>query len=408
MVSILLAFFFALGSHLRSFPLRWEVQLEAGVVAGGQSPPAHRFAQQTVVSNGLPATLGPGGSKSCLGKPWYLMAQTGHLAPTKGAMNRTIEASDGGCDMANGCPIFRYVKHKSGRSLGGAVGHHLRVIPTHNADPERTPENQILYGLDDRKRILESVKKATEPLVKRKDANRAVELFLGASDEFWENGGDWTELGKAHLTYLKHQFGEENIIAMGVHLDETTPHFWAIVTPIHEGKLRSNFWFDGPQKCRDFVDKAVPFFEHLGMVRSRENVKANHIEIATWHQAQSGNKAAQRRLEREHKKRLADAESRVLAAEMRAEKAEKNAENLRIELDALRVRKLLIVDDLKEAKATIELQKTEGEKLQKERDSLMKEQQRLQSLMASFDIETRQRIAANAEKFQAARKKFMP
>ncbi|MBS7351014.1 MAG: plasmid recombination protein [Comamonas sp.] len=310
--------------------------------------------------------------------------------------------------MANGCPIFRYAKHKAGSSLASALGHHLRLIPTHNADPERTPENQILYGLDDRKRILEAVKKTTEPLVKRKDANRAVELFLGASDEFWENGGDWAALGKAHLAYLKAQFGEKNIIGMGVHLDETTPHFWAIVTPIHDGKLRSNHWFDGPKKCREFVDKAVPFFEHLGMVRSRENVKANHIEIATWHQAQSGNKAAQRRLEREHKKRLADAESRVLAAEMRAEKAEKNAEKLQIELNALRVRRLMISEELEEANAKIQLQKTEKETLEKERDSLMKEQQRVHDLMASLDIETRQRVAANADKFQAARKKFMP
>lgn len=307
-----------------------------------------------------------------------------------------------------GCPIFRYTKHKGGASLAGAVGHHLRVIPTLNADPERTPENQLLWGVDDRKRLLAAVKDRTDPLVKRKDNNRAIEIFLGASEEYWESGGSWVDLGKAHLAYMKHQFGEENIIGMGVHLDETRPHFWVIVTPIHEGQLRSNRWFDGPKKCREFVDKAVPFFEHLGMVRSRENVKASHVDVATWHQAQAGSKAAQKRLEREHKKRLADAENRVLAAEIRAEKAEKNAENLRIELDALRVRKLLIVDDLKEAKATIDLQKIEAQKLQKERDSLRREQQRVQDLMASLDIETRQRIAANADKFQAARKKFMP
>lgn len=310
--------------------------------------------------------------------------------------------------MANGCPIFRYRKHKNGRSLTGAVGHHLRVISTKNADPARTPENQILYGLDDRKRILESVKKTTEPLVKRKDANRAVELFLGASDDFWENGGDWTALGRAHLAYLKHQFGEKNIIAMGVHLDETTPHFWAIVTPIHDGQLRSNHWFDGVEKCKKFIDNAVPFFDHLGMVRSRENVKASHMDVATWHQANAGSKSAQKRLEREHKRRIADAESRVLAAEIRAEKAEKNAEELRIKVDALRVQRLMISEELAEAKATIALQKTEAQKLQKERDSLRKDQQRLLDLMAGYDIETRQRIAANADKFQSARKKFMP
>lgn len=310
--------------------------------------------------------------------------------------------------MSNGCPIFRYTKHKSGRSLGGAVGHHLRVIPTKNADPERTPENQILYGLDDRKRILASVKKATDPLVKRKDNNRAVELFLGASDEFWENGGDWAALGKAHLAYLKHQFGEGNIIGMGVHLDETTPHFWAIVTPIHDGKLRSNNWFDGPKRCRDFVDKAVPFFDHLGMVRSRENVKADHVDISTWHKAQAGNKAALKRLKIEQQKRIAEAEKRVEDAEIRAENAEKNAEILQIELNALRVQRRLISGELEEAKATIALQKTEQEKLEKERDSLRKGQQRLLDLMEGYDIESRKRIAANADKFAATRKRFQP
>lgn len=310
--------------------------------------------------------------------------------------------------MAAGCPIFRYTKHKDGRSLAGALGHHLRLIPTKNADPARTPENQIIYGLDDRKRIIEAVKARTDPLVKRKDANRAVELMLDASNDFWDGGGSWVDLGRAHLAYLKHQFGEENIIAMGVHLDETVPHFWAIVTPIHEGKLRSNHWFDGPERCRDYVDKAVPFFDHLGMVRSRENVKATHIDVATWHQAQSGNKAAQKVVAQEQKRRIEDAKKRVVDAEERAKKAEEKAAMLRIELDALRVQKLIISEELTEAQALIDLQKNEKLALEKERDSLKKGQQRLLDLMEGFDIESRKRIAANADKFQATRKRFSP
>ena len=181
-----------------------------------------------------------------------------------------------------GCPIFRYVKHKNASSLGGAMGHHLRTIPTKNADPARTHLNEILFGIGDVKAMNLAMKTRTNELVKRKDANRAVEFFLGASHDFWSEGGDWRELGKAHFEHLKSEFGEENILGFGVHLDETTPHFWAVVLPIHEGKLRSNHWFDGPKKCREYIDRSVEFFKPLNMTRAREGIKASHTDVELW------------------------------------------------------------------------------------------------------------------------------
>lgn len=207
-----------------------------------------------------------------------------------------------------GAAIIRIEKHKSFSDLRGVMGHHLRTIPTSSADPDRTPENQVLFGADDVRVIVNKVRSITDPLAKRKDAVRAVELFLGASDEFWENGGDWTVLGRAHLANLKEEFGEKNIMGMGVHLDETRPHFWAIVTPVHEGKLCAAHWFDGPKKLTEFQTRSAERMAHIGLGRGRMRTRGTHVDVRTWHQAQAGNKAAQKMLEAEQKRRTDDAE----------------------------------------------------------------------------------------------------
>lgn len=229
-------------------------------------------------------------------------------------------------------PIIRPEKHKTTASIMGACGHHLRTIPTSNADPDRTPTNEIYVG-GTPKEIAKTVMDRTAPLVKRKDANRAIELFLGASNDYWDSGpADHVALAMAYQAFLEKEFGSQNVVGFGLHLDEKHPHFWAIITPITaEGKLNSGHWFDGPAKLSALLDRATKHLEPLGFERGRKNVKANHLEVDLWHQAQAGNKKAEKTIAVELQKREESALKRATIAETKAKKTEVLLEQVRSE-----------------------------------------------------------------------------
>lgn len=271
-----------------------------------------------------------------------------------------------------GCPIIRIEKHKSSSSLMGAMGHHARTIPTANADPDRLHDNQVLWGTDQPKEVARLVAERTDHLVKRKDAVRSVELFLGASDEFWEAGGDWTKLGRAHLAMLKREFGEQNIVGMGVHLDERRPHFWAVITPVTpEGKLSAAHWFDGPAKLAQLLDRAQPDFDGLGMERARRGVKATHVDMQTIHDANAGNPRAARKLARELARREKAAQEAIEEAEARAAAA-------RAQTQAAQAGALV-------AKRTLQNLRGEIQAISEQREALAAEASRLKGVKAHLD-----------------------
>lgn len=221
-----------------------------------------------------------------------------------------------------GCPIIRFEKHKTNASISGSAGHHLRTIPVNNADPDRTPQNSILMGLDTPKGIQKKVMEMTEPLVKRKDNVRCLELFLGASDEFWDSGGDWKALAEAHKAMLISEFGEKNIIGFGWHLDEGKPHGWAFVAPITpENKLSAAHWVDGPSKLKQLLTRVQPFYSPLGMERGRENVRSTHLEMHQVHAANAGNKRAKKQVDNELAMRAESALSQTKKVERKLDQA---------------------------------------------------------------------------------------
>jgi len=325
-----------------------------------------------------------------------------------------------------GCPIVRITKHKDSRSICGAMGHHLRTIPTANADPARTPDNLVLVGPDRPREVAKLAMDRTKPLVKRKDANRAVELFLGASDDYWESpGASWMDLAESFRTWMEGEFGAANIIGFGVHLDESKPHFWALITPITpEGKLASSHWFDGPAKLSKMQDRLAKHMAPLGMVRGRKGVKATHIEVSTWHQAQAGNKASQKRLQREMAKREADALDRAQKAAREAVEASQRVQ----EAERMEQAALTRVAEAEEHASTIlekahqqvaeilSRAKAEAVKIVQEarrifdrargkEDALRLESERLRDLAASMDPIEEERAARKLADIEDARKR---
>ncbi|MBV1777359.1 plasmid recombination protein [Burkholderiaceae bacterium DAT-1] len=171
-------------------------------------------------------------------------------------------------------------KHRGDMTI--AKGHNLREHPTASQLPDaawftQRPKYTIITWDNDRVRYANS-------LAKRKDAVIGIELFfqvgrqqdwrkMPTKDFPWgkpKDPKDWpADLHKMAIDisdFLNAVFGEQNIISLELHLDESTPHYHAVVIPVSiENKLQSKCWLNGPAamgrlyaKAHQFVSKSVP------------------------------------------------------------------------------------------------------------------------------------------------------
>ena len=133
--------------------------------------------------------------------------------------------------------ILRTDKYKTRDTIAGLVGHHLRIPGSKldNVDLSRSHLN-VVIGAHDRASFNKAVRDriATCTRKPRPDANKVVEMMLGASPEFFE--GKSYEEQKAYLydclDFAKQFFGEANIVGAYMHFDESTPHLSILAVPI--------------------------------------------------------------------------------------------------------------------------------------------------------------------------------
>lgn len=221
--------------------------------------------------------------------------------------------------------IIGIAKHKERSRLLRTLQHHLREVPVLNADSSLAQKNVRAGAPGNAAAVAATVFARVEPLVRRKDAVRAIELNLAASPEFFQrHGGSGTsqQLWDAAKKFLRDTFGRENVIAWGMHRDETSPHVWAIVTPIHELKLRASNWLDGPKKLAALHDKWASATAHLGLQRGAEKSGAKHIDIGTYYAAVNGLKSGREVVSREMSRRAARAREKVAEIEQRERQVE--------------------------------------------------------------------------------------
>ena len=155
---------------------------------------------------------------------------------------------------------FTFAIQKMGK--GGmtiARGHNCRVHPTRSQlDKEAWfSEKGSGYAVrwDDEKM------KRAEGLARRKDAVVGIEFVVQVG-----NQTDWREApspehpeGKpkpisrelqqgmclAVKEWAEQTFGADNVVGIHLHLDESTPHVHAVVTPIKDGRLQAKAWLNG-------------------------------------------------------------------------------------------------------------------------------------------------------------------
>lgn len=135
---------------------------------------------------------------------------------------------------------------KSPGNEAAMTDHIERNIIHPNVDPTRTHLNKNLIEFPD------GVKDRTEAIQHRlrtaglgrqigKNQVQVIRIMLTGTQEDMsriQNEGRLDEWCKDNMDYLKKTFGEENLVAATLHMDETTPHIHASIVPIVRGERR--------------------------------------------------------------------------------------------------------------------------------------------------------------------------
>lgn len=176
---------------------------------------------------------------------------------------------------------FAFAIRKMGAAdLGRARGHNCRTHHTKSqiADQSawfgKVAHVTLTPWNEDRATLARS-------LAKRKDAVVGIEIVVQVG-----NQTDWRDpptqdcpegapkkplpaslkkLAEATKAWAEQEFGAENIVSIEAHLDESTPHFQVVATPIRDGKLQAKHWLNGPaataalrRRAHQVVSREVP------------------------------------------------------------------------------------------------------------------------------------------------------
>lgn len=232
--------------------------------------------------------------------------------------------------------IMRFEKHKAASigSLAGSLAHTFRSRYTPNAKPELIKDNQVLLGPEDRQAVADAIQ-ARWPEKRRKDAVGFIELFIGASPEwFREHGGegDQDRYFELAIEWLKQHYGAENVISVVQHNDETSPHLAAYVVPIRPdtGKLNAKWFADGPQGCSQLQTSFHQAAgEPVGLERGVKGSSAKHMSIRRWYEEQA--QLDKRREQIEAEAADFDAKREVAKAELQEDVAAADARDEQFE-----------------------------------------------------------------------------
>ena len=283
--------------------------------------------------------------------------------------------------MSNFC-IMRIEKRKDIGSVRRCAEHHLRAVYTPNADPQGSIK--VLAGSSDSNDVTAIINGVAKSLMKRKDAIRCLDVFCGASPDFFAQGGSIRDFESLAMSWAKDTFGADNIALAVTHEDESTPHVQMLITPVTpKGKLSASHWVDGPKKLRALQDSFADVMKPLGLERGVEMSKAKHEDVKTWY---SKLEPAMHKAE----KLLAEADQ--VEARQITEKAKNAAEASR-----LAAAKTALTEWQTELKTTSNSMKVEQVKLADREAEIVKKESLLQRLGADLERQKKALLDAFSE-----------
>jgi len=197
--------------------------------------------------------------------------------------------------------VINVLKLKKNQDISKIADHNLRITESVNVKKDLTKHNSFFVGSNGMDPLAEMDQRLEKVGKYRKDANKVVNLVLSASPEFFEQASkeDIKKWEEVSFKWAKDTFGEENIIYAVVHNDEKTKHFHISLTPIKDGKLRSNLWFDGPAKLRKLHTDYAKVVKEFGIKRGDRFVKASADDITSYSKKVNASKRYEEGLERD-------------------------------------------------------------------------------------------------------------
>lgn len=202
---------------------------------------------------------------------------------------------------------------KSAGNESAMTDHIERKVIAPNVDPTRTHLNKELIdypdGVNNRTEAIQHrIKNAGLTRQVGKNQVQVIRVILSGSTEDMlriQAEGRLDEWCKDSIDYLKKEFGEKNVVAASLHLDEDAPHIHASIAPIVQGerrKKKSNKEPEAPKKqykkknvnrprlCADDVmerkklieyqDRYAEAMANYGLQRGIRGSEARHISTS--------------------------------------------------------------------------------------------------------------------------------
>ena len=180
--------------------------------------------------------------------------------------------------------IMRCAKKSSMGAVARSLKHCFREAPTPNADPTRTHQNEHLFA----KNTDEAMGRLREllPEKRRKDAVVCVEYLMTASPEWWKNAPEEQRQKFFYRAekWLAEKYGEQNIVTLSIHKDETSPHVSAFVVPLTaDGRLSAKDFIGNKIKMSADQTSFAEKMKDIGLERGIKGSKARHQTIREYY-----------------------------------------------------------------------------------------------------------------------------
>lgn len=163
--------------------------------------------------------------------------------------------------------------------------HNNRAIPSMNVDSSLSILNKNLIndGLDYsfvwKKRIREAEIESGQKIKVRNNAVIAFEIVLSYSNEQTANI-PIDEWANENVEWLKNTFGEKNILAATLHMDEQTPHIHAEIIPIDDrNKLCAKTFIPGKAALFQLHNSYAECMKPFGLSRGQKHSKAKKKDL---------------------------------------------------------------------------------------------------------------------------------
>lgn len=189
--------------------------------------------------------------------------------------------------MAGYC-ILSVKKYHTFPQLAALQKHNNRDIALPNVDKTLSVHNVELVAHNEKYTdtwhdiVKEKEIKHNKKIKIRKNAVIAIEIVTGFSNGDF-NVQKWAEKS---LEWIEERFGEGNIIASTLHLDETSPHLHTEVVPItDDGRLCAKEFINGRTDLKKMHTSYAKEMEEFGLQRGEYNSKAKKKQLTDFYKS---------------------------------------------------------------------------------------------------------------------------